>query len=190
MAKTAMGTGKDNRIKLLDAAAAVIADKGMDRASLSEIARASGLSKGTLYYYYASKNDLIFDMADRHMADLTTALFKMIEENQTTSMEDLLFAFFSTLLASKTRSRLHLYLVREAVSGHGDLKKRFQATYARWFSMVDDVYEKMGRSKTNIPAKAAFLVAVADGFILQTLLETQQPDIQTIVRLMLRVIEE
>jgi len=189
MAKTSMGTGEDNRLKILDAAAAIIADKGVDRASLSEIAKASGLSKGTLYYYYASKNDLIFDIADRHMADLTTALFDMIEENRATTMQILLTAFFSTLLASEARGRLHLYLVREAISGgHKGLKERFRVTYARWFTMVDDAYEKMGKSKENIEAKAGFLVAVADGFILQTLLEADRPCVEQIVSLTLRAI--
>ena len=190
MARTAMGTGEDNRLKILDAAAAIIAEKGVDRASLSQIARTSGLSKGTLYYYYASKNDLIFDIADRHMADLTAALFDMVEANGATTMEALLTTFFTTLLASEARSRLHLYLVREAISGHGGLKERFQTTYAQWFSMVDDVYVKMGKPRENLQAKAGFLVAVADGFILQTLLETDRPCIEDIVRLTLRVIED
>lgn len=189
MARTARGTGEDNRQKLLDAAASVFAEKGVDRTSLAEIARVSGLSKGTLYYYYASKNDLVFDIADRHMAALTEALFGMIEKNRDTTMAALLTAFFSTLLASETRSRLHLYLVREAVSGNGDLKHRFQATYARWFEMVDDVYDKMGRARDDVAARARFLVAAADGFILQTLLAADPPPVEDIVRLMLAVVE-
>lgn len=190
MARTAKGTGADNRKKILDAAMAMIGEKGVDKTSLAEIARASGLSKGTLYYYYASKNDLIFDIADQHMANLTTAVFAMIEKNNATTMAELLFAFFSALLASEARSRLHLYLVREAVSGNQPLKKRFRTTYARWFDMVDEIYGKIGKPREDVAAKARFLVAVADGFILQTLLEADRPDIRDIVRLMLAVVGE
>lgn len=187
MARTARGTGKDNRQKILNSAAAIIAEKGVGKASLAEIARACGLSKGTLYYYYSSKDDLIFDIADRHMGQLTAAVFAMIDLNSETTMEMLLQAFFSTLLASEARSRLHLYLVREAVSGNAGLKERFQETYARWFHMVDQIYDRLGKPKADIPARARFLVAAADGFILQTLLEADPPPIEDIVRLVLGV---
>ncbi|MCG8685937.1 MAG: TetR/AcrR family transcriptional regulator [Desulfobacterales bacterium] len=189
MAKTAKGTGTDNRQIILDTAMTMIGEKGLEKTSLAKISKVSGLSKGTLYYYYASKNDLIFDIADQHMDQITTALFAMIDQKEDLTWEGLLTAFFTTLLTSEARSRLHLYLVREAVSGNEDLKKRFQTTYSQWFSMVDEAYAKMPGPNSDITAKARLLVAVVDGFILQTLLETDNLDIKDIVQLMLKVIE-
>ncbi len=189
MAKTAKGTGEDNRRKILNVARAMIGEKGVDKTSLAKISKASGLSKGTLYYYYASKNELIFDIADQHMEELTTALFDMIDENQGLTWEGLLTAFFTTILSSEARSRLHLYLVREAISGNEDLKVRFRGTYAQWFAMVDEAYDKMPGPREDVGAKSKFLVAVVDGFILQTLLEADKPDIPGIVRLMLKVVD-
>ncbi|MDD9303433.1 MAG: TetR/AcrR family transcriptional regulator [Desulfobacter sp.] len=190
MAKTAKGTGKNNRQKILDTAMAMIGKKGIDNTSLAQISKASGLSKGTLYYYYASKNDLIFDIADIHMERITATLFHMIDTTSQVTWEKLLTAFFTTLLTSETRSRLHLYLVREAVSGNEELKLIFQSTYAQWFSMVDDAYDKMAGPKIDVAAKAKLLVAVVDGFILQTLLGADKTQIKDIVRLMLKVIVE
>ena len=189
MARTAKGTGEDNRQKILETAVDIIGEKGVDRTSLSSIAKASGLSKGTIYYYYATKDDLIFDIADLHMARISDTLMAMLEES-TPSWEILLTAFFETLLNSETRSRLHLYLVREAVSGNDSLKKRFQATYAQWFDMVDQAQEKMPGSREDRSAKSRFLVALVDGFILQVLLETNPPEVEDIVRLMLGVMDE
>lgn len=183
MARTAKGTGRDNRRKILDTAMAMIGEKEVEKTSLAGIAKAAGLSKGTVYYYYASKHDLIFDIADRHMAQITTTLFGMIDQSEGVTWEELLTAFFTTLLASEARSRLHLYLVREAVCGNTAIKQRFQATYAQWFDMVDQAYNKMSGPKTDVAAKSKFLVAVVDGFILQTLLETDEPRIKDIVRL-------
>ncbi len=189
MARTAKGTGEDNRLKILETAMDMIGENGVEKTSLAGISKAAGLSKGTVYYYYASKNDLIFDIADLHMERITTTLFDMIDDTQGVTWEGLLTAFFTTLLTSEARSRLHLYLVREAVSGNRDLKQRFQTTYAQWFEMVDQAYDKMPAPKTDVPSKAKFLVAVVDGFILQTLLEADKTHIKDIVRLMLRVIE-
>lgn len=188
MARTAKGTGRDNRGKILETAKAMIREAGVDKTSLAKISSSSGLSKGTLYYYYATKNDLIFDIADRHMEEITRALFDMIDENRELTWERLLTAFFTIILASEARSRLHLYLVREAISSNAGLKQRFQATYARWFDMVDHAYAKMPGQKKETRARAKLLVAVVDGLILQTLLEADPPDIREIVRLMLNVI--
>lgn len=167
----------------------MIGEKGVDKTSLAQIARVSGLSKGTLYYYYASKNELIFDIADQHMEQITTALFSMIDQNADLSWERLLTVFFETLLASETRSRLHLYLVREAISGNESIKTRFQKTYAQWFDLVSQAQNRMPGPKSQVPVKSKFLVALVDGFILQGLLEADKSRVSEIVPLMLKVIE-
>jgi AcrR family transcriptional regulator len=51
MAKTTKGTREDNRRKIIETAMAMISEKGVDKTSLAQISKASGVSKGTLYYY-------------------------------------------------------------------------------------------------------------------------------------------
>jgi len=54
-------TGEDDSAKrrqILDGARRVFLDLGFDGASMGEIARAAGVSKGTLYVYFADKNRL------------------------------------------------------------------------------------------------------------------------------------
>jgi AcrR family transcriptional regulator len=54
-------TGEDDsskRRQILDGARKVFMDLGFDGASMGEIARAAGVSKGTLYVYFADKNRL------------------------------------------------------------------------------------------------------------------------------------
>jgi len=180
MAKTAKGTGRDNRKKIIDTAIAIIGEKGLNQTSLAQISKASDLSKGTIYYYYASKNDLIFDIADLHMERISSTLFSMIEKETSLTWERLLTVFFETLLSSETRSRLHLYLIQEAVSGNTSLKERIRKTYAHWFSMVDTACSQMSGTKIDVSAKSKFIVALADGFILQALLETDKTSIKKI----------
>jgi AcrR family transcriptional regulator len=188
MARTAKGSGRDNRRKILETAMDMIGRKGVDKITLSGISEASGISKGTLYYYYSTKNDLIFDIADLHMEKITQALFNMIDDNGSLTWERLLTAFFTTLLSSDARSRLHIYLVNEAISGNESLKKRFQSTYRQWFDMVDEAFAKMQEHERYTEAHSKLLVAAVDGFILQTLLDTDKTRIKDIVALMLRLI--
>jgi len=53
------------RNQILDAAAAVFAEKGFHRATTKEIAKAAGVSEGTIYNYFANKDDLLISMMTR-----------------------------------------------------------------------------------------------------------------------------
>ncbi len=61
----AEGDASGKRRQILDGARRVFLDCGFDAASMNEIARAAGVSKGTLYVYFASKESL-FEELIRH----------------------------------------------------------------------------------------------------------------------------
>lgn len=65
------------RRQILDGAGKVFMDLGFDGASMGEIARAAGVSKGTLYVYFADKS----------------RLFEAIVEEETTEQSKLAFNF-------------------------------------------------------------------------------------------------
>lgn len=54
----------DTRSRLLQAAAEVMAEKGYAGATLDEIASRAGLTKGAIYWSYASKTELFLDLVD------------------------------------------------------------------------------------------------------------------------------
>src|SRR2546421_13089084 len=55
------------RRQILDGASRVFMDLGFDGASMGEIARAAGVSKGTLYVYFSDKNRLFEAIVEREM---------------------------------------------------------------------------------------------------------------------------
>jgi AcrR family transcriptional regulator len=55
------------RRQILDGASKVFMDLGYDGASMGEIARAAGVSKGTLYVYFADKNRLFEAIVEREV---------------------------------------------------------------------------------------------------------------------------
>src|SRR5690349_24576650 len=57
------------RRQILDGARKVFLDLGFDGASMGEIARAAGVSKGTLYVYFADKNRLFEAIVEREMLE-------------------------------------------------------------------------------------------------------------------------
>jgi len=53
------------RTQILDAAAAVFAEKGFHRATIKEIARVAGIADGTIYTYFSSKTDVLLGLLNR-----------------------------------------------------------------------------------------------------------------------------
>lgn len=70
MVRTQAKDYDDKRRHILSVAASVFARDGISRASMNEVARACGISKANIYHYYASKDDLLFDILDTYLAEL------------------------------------------------------------------------------------------------------------------------
>ena len=74
MARKQADDYESKRRSILASAAAVIADVGIENASMSQIAERGNVSKALLYHYYSSKSALIFDIVNTHLSELNEAL--------------------------------------------------------------------------------------------------------------------
>jgi TetR/AcrR family transcriptional repressor of nem operon len=61
--------GKRSRERIIDAAAAVVAERGAGGASLDEILAAAGASKSQLYHYFSDKGDLVRAVIARRVGE-------------------------------------------------------------------------------------------------------------------------
>ena len=64
------------RRQILEGARRVFMDLGFDGASMNEIARAAGVSKGTLYVYFSDKNRLFEAIVEQEALEVGNAAFK------------------------------------------------------------------------------------------------------------------
>ncbi|MCD6586818.1 MAG: TetR/AcrR family transcriptional regulator [Desulfobacteraceae bacterium] len=161
----------DKKQHIIDAGTRLIVQKGIDKTSLADIADEAGISKGSLYYYYASKNELIFDIAETHINQISKNLFKIIEESHgNASWEDLLKILFKRILDADTRGRLHLYLVQQALNDNENLKERFRKNYQEWKRMITEGFSKLDPDITNHKILSSLIIAALDGFLIQSLL--------------------
>ena len=62
------------RAAILKNAAGYFAAHGYDRASVSQVARACGISKSLIYHYYDSKEQLLFDILHSHLTQVHDAV--------------------------------------------------------------------------------------------------------------------
>lgn len=58
------------RLRVLQVAATLFADRGFSGVGVNEIGEATGLGRGALYYHISSKEDLLYDITTAYMADL------------------------------------------------------------------------------------------------------------------------
>jgi AcrR family transcriptional regulator len=74
MARTRALDFEEKQRGILDKAAQVFAEQGMEKASMSQIAAFANVSKALLYHYYPAKNALIFAIIHTHLEELDSAL--------------------------------------------------------------------------------------------------------------------
>jgi TetR/AcrR family transcriptional regulator len=70
MARPRAADYDDKRAAILRRAAALFAEQGYDRTSMTESAAALGVSKALFYHYYSSKDALLFDIIRAHLMEL------------------------------------------------------------------------------------------------------------------------
>ena len=73
------------RRQILDGASMVFMDLGFDGASMGEIARAAGVSKGTLYVYFADKNRLFEAIVEEESLEQGKLAFNFDPERDVTT---------------------------------------------------------------------------------------------------------
>ena len=61
--------GRKSRERIVDAAAALVAERGAGGASLDHILEAAGASKSQLYHYFSDKGDLVRAVIARRVDD-------------------------------------------------------------------------------------------------------------------------
>lgn len=74
MARTRAQDFEEKQRVILDSAAEVFAEQGMEKASMAQVAARAQVSKALLYHYYPGKDALIFAIITTHLEELDAAI--------------------------------------------------------------------------------------------------------------------
>lgn len=85
------GENPEKRRQILDGARRVFSQLGFDAASVSDIAREAGVSKGTLYVYFENKEQLFTAIIDEERQHIQADLFAALDQGLTVEQTLLLF---------------------------------------------------------------------------------------------------
>ncbi|QRG07722.1 TetR/AcrR family transcriptional regulator [Xanthobacter dioxanivorans] len=97
---SAAGQDPEKRNQILVGARDVFFDRGFDAASMGDIARAAGVSKGTLYVYFENKEDLFAALVASECEETAERMFVVDaeEEDVETALTKLGYSFIHAVL--------------------------------------------------------------------------------------------
>ena len=165
---------KQTRQLLLDAALQIFARNGFERATIDEIVREAGFSKGAFYVHFESKEDLFWEIfrqriearkeTFRHALDPSIG----VAENQRLLLEALFEAPDSEPLGPAVYYEFMAHGMRNEM-----VRERLAEFYAGWHDFVVDAL-KLGREReivrddVDISLQASALMATYEGALIQS----------------------
>jgi len=148
----------DRKLEIRKRAAAVFADHGFDRASIRDVAKATGMSLAGLYYYYRGKEEILYDIqheAFRTLLEHHAVALAGVKDptEKLTCVIDAHCAFFAENIAEmKVMSRESEQLSGTFAEEVGQLRRR----YVR---LVRSILEDMDNLKDDVaPGTAVFIL--------------------------------
>jgi TetR/AcrR family transcriptional regulator, regulator of mycofactocin system len=111
----------------------LFAERGFDEVSVDDVARAAGISRRTMFRYYASKNAIPWGDFDAHL-DHMRDLLQLVPADATTSsaLRSTLLAFnsFDEAETARHRQRMRVILETAALQAHS------MTMYAGWRAVI------------------------------------------------------
>lgn len=181
----------DMKSHILNVAGSLMTKKGVKNTSLKDISKVAGISKGTLYYYYSAKDDIIYDIAEENLSKITDEMLMLANEiDEQTSLNEIMVKLFKKVVNDEKRGLLHLYLLNEAVTFNLDLALKFKKQYELWQETIVSVLDKVNKNKCENIIFGKLILAVLDGFIIQKMCGAEEIPYDEVVGLILKDIKK
>lgn len=178
---------KENiRQLILDATCELLKTQALADISLAEIAKAAGISKGTLYYHYKTKGEIFFDITDRYLDEQWEDLIRWTEnKDKDTSLNRLVKYVVERNIAS---AGLRMHLLSEAQLGDEILRQRLITRYEEFQALIS---QKIAE-RTGIPADFLtwLILLLSDGLIVQEAIKSDALDREAFLHQGVRVLRE
>jgi len=144
---------------VLSASSALFAEKGYDRASIRDVSRATGMSLSGLYYYFASKEELLYLIQYRAFDSLSDRLREIVEREQ--QPEACLQAMIRMHFDYFIRNMNDLLICsREIESLEGEFYRKVAGKRKEYFDLTQSIFERLLESSGGDAAADSRLAAL------------------------------
>ena len=145
---------------LLAAAAQVFADMGYANTSTNHIAERAGVSIGSLYQYFPSKDAILVALAEQHVENAFAAVLEEVRQKRDAPARELLRALVDALLRAHLKEpRLHRVIFEEAHLLDQSFRRRLEELDDRALRLARDIIEeRCAELAVENPEMASFVV--------------------------------
>lgn len=155
------------RQRLADTAAATIAAAGLEATNLRDVARAGGLTTGSVTHYFASKDELLTAAYEAMMARLAARQAAEPVPDDPAAIAPLLATYLPQDADSLAEWRVWLAFTARAVVDPA-LRTRHLGHYRR---IIADLAAQLPGERATAGTRADVLVAMIDGLAIRIMLE-------------------
>jgi len=152
---------ENKRRKILDSAIECFATKGYHAVSISELAAHAGVSKGLMYNYFKSKDELLKCI----FSEIMVVMMELIDTDQSGEIDSKSLLQYFERLSSHLKSNLILWKMYMAIFSQPTvqliLSEEIQAASTRPLEMVERYFKKQGYKKPGL--EVAFLSTLISG---------------------------
>jgi len=157
---------------IIEAARKVLSNAGVQNMTLQAVANAASISKGALYYYYKTKDDILYEIMEQDNAHSRRIAGKTIEQDNDLDIEELKKEVTCGVLnrfPQIDKNKLNLYLQGEALRGNSGLQKKYNEKYHEWIDNIDRILTRIYRTGSSPVSRAISTIslAVIEGICIQ-----------------------
>ena len=171
--RTKLGQRTASLENLLGAARNLFVGQGYKSTTLEHIAHAVHLTKGSVYFYFRSKEAVLLALLDRAERNVIDPAIKVIDESRGTSLDKLVaFLHHQARLEDVIRSDMLLIIRMSFEFPEGRASKRLEDLYRKLYIALEKVMrdgQRVGEIRADIPARelASILVVNHDGTFME-----------------------
>ncbi len=162
---------EERKNQILEAATAVFARLGFHKARMDDVAEESGLSKGTLYWYFKSKDEIILGLVDRIFTQDMKALETALDSDLPAG--ELLIAFAQIGIEETKHLRPLMPLMFEFISlaaRHKSVLNTISGYYQKYQRLLTQVIQQgIDSGEFNLvdpQATAITFIALLEGMVM------------------------
>lgn len=150
--------------KIMDAAFQLIAKQGYESTSIAQIAKEAGVSKGLLYNYFTSKEDLLKQLIDNAAVQGENVMAELIVDDPAVTLENIFKWIFKELRERPDYFRLLMELTFKIDKFQFAHDLALQK-YTGYLKFLEDLLGQMGVPDPK--GEASLLAALFDGIGIQ-----------------------
>lgn len=170
---------KDNvKGLILQATEKLLETKKLSDISLAEIAGAAGVSKGTLFYHYKGKTEILFDITDQYLNEQWNDLMIWTQDKTKDTSLPRLVKYVLERDIEAVAMRLHFFY--DAMLGNEELRAKLLARYREFATLIA---QKIAERTDKVSADylSWLILVISDGLFIHKTLRNEDLDVQAFI---------